>query len=125
MKVIVSGGRDITDRAYVFENLSRIHAERPITCVIEGGQRAYDERGFIIGGVDYWASEWAKAHSIPTIREDADWTKYGKYAGPMRNQAMIDKYAPDAVILFRGNRGTNDMRARATACHLQKIEVYR
>lgn len=40
-------------------------------------------------GVDTWCREWAIDHGIegPTIR--AEWDKYGRAAGPKRNQLMV------------------------------------
>jgi len=40
----------------------------------------------------------------------ADWNKYGKAAGPLRNQKMIDEYKPHHVIalLDPASRGTVD-----------------
>jgi hypothetical protein len=44
---------------------------------------------------------------------DADWTKHGKAAGPIRNQEMIDE--ADALAAFPGGRGTADCVRRAKA----------
>jgi hypothetical protein len=48
---------------------------------------------------------------VPVKQFPADWNKYGKAAGPIRN-AQMAKYA-DAVILFPGGRGTANMRKLA------------
>jgi hypothetical protein len=39
----------------------------------------------------------------------AEWTKYGKAAGPFRNQKMLDVSEPDLVVAFAGGQGTGDM----------------
>lgn len=39
--------------------------------------------------------------------------KYGKSAGPIRNQTMLDDGKPDLVLAFPGGRGTADMVAKA------------
>jgi hypothetical protein len=47
----------------------------------------------------------------------ADWSKYGKSAGPKRNQQMLDEGIPDLVIAFHNDidnsKGTKDMITRA------------
>ncbi len=52
----------------------------------------------------------------------AAWDKYGKAAGPIRNQQMIDEGRPDFVIAFHSNvgqsRGTMDMLCRANKAGL-------
>jgi len=50
------------------------------------------------------------------IRVPADWKRYGKGAGPKRNQQMLDEQYPDVVVAFRAagkSNGTDDMLARA------------
>jgi hypothetical protein len=50
------------------------------------------------------------------IRVPADWKRYGKAAGPIRNQQMLDEHHPDALAAFRAtgkSSGTDDMIARA------------
>ena len=42
----------------------------------------------------------------------AQWAKYGKAAGPMRNQEMLDS-GIDLVVAFPGGRGTADMLDKA------------
>ncbi len=136
MKVIVSGGRDFTDRQYLFDRMDDIHAVRPITLVIEGGQRTR-KNGQTVGGADYWASRWAQWRGILVVREDANWDDldaprahivvkhgrpYNKNAGPERNARMIALYNPDALVVFAGGRGTADMVAKAVAAGLDIIE---
>lgn len=64
-------------------------------------------------GVDDLALSFAKAHKLPFKRFKADWTHYGKAAGPMRNSDMLDQGCPHALIAFRGGRGTQDCAAQA------------
>ena len=42
----------------------------------------------------------------------AQWAKYGKAAGTMRNQEMLNS-GIDSVVAFPGGRGTADMLSRA------------
>lgn len=51
--------------------------------------------------------------SFDIIGQEADWKKYGKGAGPKRNQAMLDTCPQEAVIAFHDNiqesKGTRNM----------------
>lgn len=139
MKAIVAGSRFWTDGEFVFRELDRIHAERDITLVIEGGQRMRKPGEGTVGGVDYWASMWAASRKVATVREDAQWhdlthagadicvnsrgNKYDKNAGPRRNELMITKYHPHALIAFPGGAGTRSMVALALAYGVQLIGV--
>lgn len=123
MRAIVAGGRDFTDSLTFFGEMDRIHAERKIELVIEGGQRTRDRRMGLIGGADYWAYMWASSRKVPHVREDADWNAHGRAAGPKRNQLMIDRYKPDAAIVFPGGAGTRDLTRRAYECGLEVIKV--
>jgi len=47
----------------------------------------------------------------------ADWNKYGRAAGPIRNKQMLDEGKPDLVLAFHSNiensRGTKNMIEQA------------
>lgn len=111
--VLVCGGRHYEDFEQVCAILDGIHAETPIGCIIEGG--AY--------GADRLAARWACLRRIPNKRFSADWAKYGRAAGPRRNQQMIDEGKPDLVVAFPGGTGTADMMARAKAAEIMVVEI--
>lgn len=70
--------------------------------VIEGGAR----------GVDRIARNWAEKNGLLVRTMEADWERYGKGAGPIRNQDMA-KVALAAVLIWDGkSRGTADMLDR-------------
>lgn len=98
MRIIVCGGRDFTNTQFVRNVLDDIHNEEGITEIIQGGAR----------GADRMALCWAMDTQIPYTTVNAEWDKYGKAAGPIRNQEMI-KRNPDLVIAFDGGRGTESM----------------
>jgi hypothetical protein len=56
----------------------------------------------------------------------AQWHKYGRAAGPIRNQQMLAEGKPDLVLAFHddidGSRGTKDMVNRARRAGV-KVEV--
>jgi DNA-binding MurR/RpiR family transcriptional regulator len=58
----------------------------------------------------------------------ADWEAYGKAAGPIRNQRMLDEGKPDLVIAFSDlptTSGTYDMIKRAKAAGIPVYLVSR
>lgn len=76
--------------------------------VVHGGAR----------GADTLAGKWAEGRGIPVRVYPADWNRYGKGAGPKRNQQMLDEADPDVVIAFFDlpfavSKGTADMVTRA------------
>lgn len=102
MKLLICGGRDFNDRKLFRETMEGLPYP-VITAVIHGGAR----------GADTLADLWGKKYGVPVIRMDALWEAYGKKAGGMRNQAMLDLLQPDAVLAFPGGNGTADMVRRA------------
>lgn len=112
MRVLVCGGRNYEDKALVDEVLS--HCE--LTVLIHGDCPT---------GVDRLVDEWARSQDeyIHIEQYPADWKKYGRPAGPIRNQQMLNEGKPDLVIAFPGGRGTADMVRRAKAEGVEVHEV--
>jgi hypothetical protein len=77
------------------------------TVIIEGDCR----------GADRIAGYLGRKYGYEVIPVAADWFQYGKAAGPIRNQKMLDDYHPDCVVAFHNNlkysKGTKDMVERA------------
>lgn len=113
MRVLVCGGRDYHDCNRVEQCLLVANWVEPITCVIQGGAR----------GADILARMVATKHHIPGEEFPALWDKYGRHAGPIRNQRMLDEGKPDLVIAFPGGAGTADMVRRAKAANIAVLEV--
>lgn len=105
MKLLVCGGRDYANISAVYHALYAVHRKRGITLLIEGGA----------SGADRIARSWAVVNSVPFETEHADWAKYGKAAGPIRNALMLSKWEPDGVVAFPGGDGTADMESKAEA----------
>ena len=113
LRVLVCGGRNYTERARVYDLLSRINDKHGIAIVIHGGA----------SGADYFADEWAALLNIARHRFPAQWDKHGKAAGPIRNQAMLDKGRPDIVLAFPGGSGTANMIEKATNAGIKVMRV--
>ncbi len=98
-RILVCGGRDHSDYKLIRDSLYDIlfdkewddEDEVPNVIIIHGGAET---------GADKWADRWA-VHNGLTIEEyKADWEKYGRRAGPIRNQQMLDEGKPDLVVAF-------------------------
>lgn len=113
LRVLVCGGRSFYNYTFAFEELKRIDAERGISCIISG----------MAPGADMIGAEWAWEASKIVLEFPADWARYGKAAGPIRNQRMIDEGQPDLVVAFPGGSGTADMVRRAKRSGIQVIEI--
>ena len=112
-RVVVTGGRDYRDADWVWEQLDAIHAADPIEVIIHGNYR----------GLDRIARAWAVDRGIKIEDVDAEWTRYGARAGPMRNTRMIREFGPVKCIAFEGGSGTADCLAKARAAGLEIVEV--
>lgn len=99
------------------------HDPDPVNAILAGLVVLAEGRGEILEvvhgnapGLDKLADRLAKQWGAKPIPVDAEWNKYGKGAGPVRNQKMLDEYDPEAAYLFRASgksNGTDDMRDRA------------
>ena len=76
---IIAGSRGITDPNVVLAAVAFAVSEGIVpSVVISGGAR----------GVDTLGEQWAKSAGIPVEVYPAEWGKYGKKAGTMRNVRM-------------------------------------
>ena len=113
MKVLVCGGRNYEEREKAFFILDAMHGKKAIALIIEGGAR----------GADTLAREWAVSRNVPFRTFHANWALYGRRAGPIRNQQMLDEAKPDVVIAFPGGDGTRDMVTRARNRGIKVFEL--
>jgi len=60
-------------------------------------------------GADFCARLWAILWSTSEERFPANWDKYGKSAGSVRNKQMLEEGKPDLVVAFPGGNGTANM----------------
>ena len=109
MRVLVCGGRDYDNRELVFAFLEMLHP----SVIIQGEA----------SGADKLAKEWAMLHDIRHLDFEADWLKYRRGAGPIRNKKMIVEGKPDIVVAFPGGRGTANMMKQAIATKIPCVNV--
>jgi hypothetical protein len=95
LRILVCGGRNYANIDKLFEILSEYY--RPI--IIQGGAR----------GADFLAKHYACQNNLNLITFNANWDKYGKAAGHIRNKQMLEEGKPNLVIAFPGGRGTLNM----------------
>lgn len=105
MRVLVTGDREWNDVEKVVEALSsRLTSADTL---VHGAAR----------GADRISGEVARELGVKVIEVPADWNKYAKAAGPIRNALMLREYGPfDLVFVFHSDlsksRGTKDMVQR-------------
>lgn len=93
--------------------LDAVLSEFPEMLIIQGGAK----------GADSLASTWAKDRGIEQILFPAQWDKYGKAAGFLRNTEMLEVGKPDLVIAFLGGTGTAMMCKIASAAGVEVRRV--
>lgn len=102
MRFVVFGGRNYSNRELVFKTLDNLLKKHGKFVVVSGAA----------SGADTLAADWARARSKYVRLEEypAEWKKYGRAAGPIRNREMANA-AIDMGICFEGGRGTAHMKS--------------
>lgn len=104
--VAVTGGRDYDDWKHVDAVLSRLHTERPIDVLVQGGAE----------GADYLAKTWAVSNAVQFAEfkvTTKQWRINGKSSGPRRNYLMLSVCRPNVIVVFPGGNGTTDCARQA------------
>ncbi len=116
MKLIIAGSRELSlwpediDDGFDEFVLSRLD----VTEVVSGGARGVDDSG----------EAWAAARGLRVKRFPADWNRYGKAAGSIRNEQMA-RYADAAILFFKEkpSPGTSNMLAWMTILRKPHLTV--
>lgn len=76
-------------------------------------------------GADTLARSWAYRNNIPVLRFPANWSKYGRAAGPIRNKQMLVEGMPELVVAFLAPEsiGTRNMIQQAKAAKIRTIVI--
>lgn len=116
MRILVCGGRDYLDYNYLDITLFDI-LDIGITgkdhTIIQGEAK----------GADFLSKVFAHEYELKVESFPANWKKYGKAAGSIRNQQMLDEGKPDLVVAFPGGTGTADMVRRAKKAGVEVLEI--
>lgn len=95
MRIVVTGGRDFLYPQFV-------------KYILDSLNPTYVFVGDCPTGVDKIVSDWCNDNKVDHKIFVADWDKFGKHAGPLRNREMLE-HADDAVVVaFPGGRGTEN-----------------
>lgn len=112
MRLLVCGGRDFQDVEFAITILDGIHKSKQVTTLIAGGARGADTIA------EAWADELGIEKEIYPITNE-DWRTYGKRAGILRNEQMLNEGKPDGVMAFPGGRGTAHMVKISDLPHIE------
>ncbi len=136
MRVLVCGDRNWSDYELVLEKLREV-CETVIAEKLKHHYGMIDPVDFrkdilvIDGeapGADSKGHKAASSLGCRTKRFTADWAKYGKAAGPIRNQQMLDEGKPDLALAFhddlKNSKGTKDMIKRAEKAGVKVVKIH-
>lgn len=98
MKLGIVGSREFNDYDFVEKNINIICGNIKISEIVSGGAR----------GVDSIAEQYAKDNNIKTRIFEAEWDWFGKRAGFVRNEYIVD-YSDYVIAFWDGvSTGTKD-----------------
>jgi len=134
MRILVCGGRDfghvrrtapleeepphvlraIEEYKFIHSALDEIIKAGSNITIISGGAT----------GADSAVIDFAHIYFHPYEVYKADWNKYGKAAGFIRNKQMLEEGRPDLVVAFPGGKGTAMMVMLAKKDGVEVIEMH-
>ncbi|GAG79350.1 unnamed protein product, partial [marine sediment metagenome] len=89
-RILICGDRNWTDIETIEDFIRSLP---PDTIIIHGNSR----------GADKIAERKAKEQGLTVKSYSADWDKYGRAAGPIRNKQMLLEGRPDKVVAFHND----------------------
>jgi len=112
MRVLICGDREWNDYKSIVAILEKFGKG---TIVIHGAARGADSLAGIAGN----------DLGYEVLKFPAQWDKYGKAAGVIRNQQMLDEGKPDCAVAFHDNikssKGTKDMIKRLEKANIKYL----
>lgn len=117
--VLLTGSRSWTDVGLIHDTLAGLKASVPGLVIRHGKCRE---------GADAIAAAWCEANGVSQDPWPADWSTYGKAAGPMRNIDMInaEPRSETYVAFWDGvSRGTKDAIDRCEAAGIKGTTLTR
>lgn len=114
-RVLICGSRTWTDRKL----MAQVMGDLPVgTVIIYGAHWA---------GADAIAGELADYYGLRKLLFPAQWNRFGRLAGPLRNSAMLTQGKPDVVYAFRcmgKSDGTDDMVEKALKAGVPVVRIW-
>lgn len=102
---MITGSREVPKMTQkkIEDALEKLHDNHSFSLLLSGGAT----------GVDQMGEMWAKQKNIAIKQELPNWKEYGKSAGVLRNQTLVNE--ADIVVAFWNGRskGTKDAIQRA------------
>ena len=112
MKLIIAGSRTIKPTKKFIEFLIK-HFDIKPNVIINGDAKGVDKSG----------ESWAISKGIKVKTMKANWEKYGKLAGHIRNKRMA-KYGDALLLIWDGNsKGSKNMKSLAIENRLKIYEI--
>jgi len=113
MKVIIAGSRNFYNYKKLYEICDHLLQNQSKIEIVSGTARGADKLG----------EQYAKEKGYPIKQFPADWKRFGRAAGPKRNEQMAE-YAGMLVAFWDGkSRGTKNMIQIAEKENLKVIII--
>ena len=130
-RLLVTGSRDYTDYETVsrgmtvaIETLVKNHPEDKVITLVHGAAKGADS---LADNFMYRARKVMASYGYTIVIEPhaADWEKWGKAAGPIRNKEMVALGADICVAFIRNqSRGASHCRDLARAAGIEILEYH-
>ena len=110
--VAVTGGKDVSEPAAVFQRLDKVRAKYTDMVLVHGGGP----------GVERIAASWADQRGVHQVVCKPDWDRHGRAAPFRRNDDLLN-LLPKGVIAFPGSGITDNLvdKARQLGIPVQKV----
>lgn len=112
-RILVCGGRDYADKQKVYKVLDQARDTFKDVTIIQGAAK----------GADSLADSWAADRGVRSDSFPADWKRYGKRSGYLRNVQMLNEGKPDIVVAFPGGAGTQMMINLAKSANVAVVMI--
>jgi hypothetical protein len=120
-RILVCGDREWANGRMIYDMLSYVKDKRGIEVIIEGEAKGADKLGRM-------AALALGITEDKILKFPAEWTKYNRAAGPIRNAQMLKEGKPTLVLAFHDNidksKGTKDMVTKAKRAGVKYILCY-
>ena len=121
-KLLICGGRHFDDYSTLEAHVKKILSEHSLR---------YENIEIVSGhceGADRLGERFAAEHGVPVKLFPADWKKYGRAAGPIRNKQMVDYISefPDSIVLgfvSENSKGTKNTIKQAQTKGILTVEI--
>lgn len=116
MKIAIVGSRTWKDELVIADYIEGISLEITGAVIVSGGAV----------GVDSFAEKWAKEYGLKTEVYLPEWDKYGKQAGIIRNQLIVDNSEKVVAFWDGKSKGTlNTIERALKAPNIKEIIIFK